>query len=95
VKRKNYVQGEQKVPLHLSEVDYIRNLTECTVLAVTVFVGLNRHEHLKEVRDIQPKVFYIWAFSHMQHRAARTSCAGAQVGFAHPVVSSFCVVSSS
>jgi hypothetical protein len=30
----------------------------------------------------------------MQHRAARTSCAGAQVLFAHPVVSSSYAVSS-
>lgn len=37
---------------------------------------------------MQSKVFYVRDFSHMQHRAARPSCAGAQVLFAHPVVSS-------
>ena len=44
---------------------------------------------------MQPKVFYVWDFSRMQHRAARHSCAGAQVLFAHPVVSSCYAVSSS
>jgi len=44
---------------------------------------------------MQPKVFYVWDSSHMQHRAARPSCAGAQVLFAHPVVSSCYAVSSS
>jgi len=38
---------------------------------------------------MQPKVFYVCDVSHMQHRAARPSCAGAQVLFSHPVVSSF------
>lgn len=51
MKRTNYVQDERKVPLQMSEVDDIGSHTECTVLAVTVFVGLDLHGHLKEVRD--------------------------------------------
>lgn len=43
---------------------------------------------------MQPKVFYVWDFSHMQHRAARPACTGARLLFAHPVVSSCYAVSS-